>query len=461
MLEEENIVKLPIEFTKKMEKLLGSDFDNYMKSYEESNYVGIRINTLKISPEEFEKISPFELQRIPWTTNGYYVQGDAQPAKHPYYYAGLYYIQEPSAMTPAAALPVEEGDYVLDMCAAPGGKSTELAAKLKGTGVLVSNDISSTRARALVKNLSLFGAKNALVTCENPGKLSNYFPEYFDKILVDAPCSGEGMFRKDPSLIKSWEELGVEHFVTIQKEIILEAAKMLKPGGIMVYSTCTFSPEENEGAIMHLLEHFKEFRILDMNLYDGFDHGHPEWVENGTSDLNKCVRIWPHKVAGEGHFVALLQKGEPQPEKKKVKKMDTIKISEEATEFLKQITDKRYRKNLQMVGESLFSLPDGLGKLDGLYVLRSGVYLGDIKKNRFEPGQALALVLSKDEFPCCIDLNVEDERVIRYLKGETIEVEDTKGKGYHLVCVDGYPLGFGKLSKGTLKNKYLPGWRWL
>lgn len=444
-----------------MKQLLQADYEAYEKSYEDPHYVGLRVNTLKISTEEFEKISPFALTKVPWTSNGYYVEGTEQPAKHPYYYAGLYYIQEPSAMTPAEVLPIEKGDYVLDLCAAPGGKTTALAAKLDGTGVLVTNDISNSRAKALLKNVELFGVRDALVTSEPPEKLCRYFEEYFDKILVDAPCSGEGMFRKDPSLIKTWEEQGVSYFDNIQKEIILQAATMLKPGGLMVYSTCTFSPEENEGTIKHLLETFPEFRVLPIPMCEGFDHGHPEWV-SGEDSLKHCVRLWPHKIKGEGHFVALLQKGETKQDRKKKKSAkEQMKISEEAGVFLKQLTCKSFRKNHQLVQEGLYSLPEGLPDVKGLRILRSGMYLGEMKKNRFEPSQALAMALRKDEFPYIIDLPLKDERVIRYLKGETIEVSDLKSSGYHLVCVDGYPLGFGKLSKGTLKNKYQPGWRWL
>ncbi|MDO5520504.1 MAG: RsmB/NOP family class I SAM-dependent RNA methyltransferase, partial [bacterium] len=277
---------LPSTYTDRMKELLSmEEYEAYIKSFDKPHHAGLRVNTLKISVEEFMNISPFELKRVPWTTNGFYYDKSEQPAKHPYYYAGLYYIQEPSAMTPAALLPIEEGDRVLDLCAAPGGKSTELAAKLNGTGVLVTNDISNSRAKALLKNIELQGVRNAIVTSEPPEKLGRYFEGYFDKILVDAPCSGEGMFRKDNALIKSWEEYGVEYFSKIQKEIIVEAAKMLRPGGLMVYSTCTFSPEENELTIEHLKKEFPEFKVLDVERAEGFDHGHPEWIGSEDKEL--------------------------------------------------------------------------------------------------------------------------------------------------------------------------------
>lgn len=454
-------IKLPSEYEDKMKQLLGEEYREYEESFSQPHYAGLRVNTLKITTEEFMKISPFSLSPVPWTTNGFYYDPKEQPAKHPYYFAGLYYIQEPSAMTPAALLPVEEGDRVLDLCAAPGGKTTELAAKLNGTGVLVTNDISASRAKALLKNVEVFGVRNALVTNEAPEKLSAFFEGYFDKILIDAPCSGEGMFRKDPTMIKSYEETGVPYYSKIQKEIIVQAATMLRPGGKMLYSTCTFSPEENEATIQYLIEQFPEFKVLEVPMSPGFESGRPDWIPNGDPSLKNCVHLWPHKIKGEGHFVALLQKGEVEERKKVKSDRKSDKISEEALDFLKQLEVKAFRKNHKLLDERLFSLPDGLGNIAGLRMLRSGMYLGDIKKKRFEPSQALAMALKKEEFDQVIDLNLEDERVIRYLKGETIEVEDRKACGYHLVCVEGYPLGFGKLAKGTLKNKYQAGWRWL
>lgn len=198
------MIKLPEKFENKMKELLQDEYDNYLQCYDEPRYYGLRVNTNKISVEDFLKIAPWSLTPVPWIPNGFYYDGDKiQPSKHPYYFAGLYYLQEPSAMTPASRIPVEPGERVLDVCAAPGGKATELGAKLKGEGVLIANDISNSRARGLLKNLELFGIGNMMVISEEPGKLVEYFPEYFDKILIDAPCSGEGMFRKDKKMVKA------------------------------------------------------------------------------------------------------------------------------------------------------------------------------------------------------------------------------------------------------------------
>ncbi len=457
---------LPVRFTEKMKKLLGAEYEDYIKCYDESRLYGLRVNTKKISVDEFVKICPFEIRPIPWIENGFYYDGDkVQAAKHPYYFAGLYYLQEPSAITPASRLPIEPGDKVLDVCAAPGGKATELGAKLQGEGVLVANDISNSRAKGLLKNIEVFGIGNVLVLSEEPGKLMEYFPEYFDKILIDAPCSGEGMFRKDKKMVKAWEEHGPEFFAKLQRSIVTQAARMLKPGGMMLYSTCTFDPEENEGTIEYLMEQYPEFQIVDMEEYEGFACGKPEVTESNNPDFKKTVRIWPHRMHGEGHYLALLRKGEKTDEiANKSIKSRAKKVPEEILEFFQDIDWKMNWSRLELYSEKVYYMPEDIPNVKGIRFLRTGLYLGDYKKNRFEPSQSLAMCLKREEYRHTVNLSAEDERVIRYLKGETLEVSDlvlSKEKGWQLVLVDGYPLGWGKLANGTLKNKYLPGWRWM
>lgn len=375
-------------------------------------------------------------------------------------------------MTPANRLPIEPGDKVFDVCAAPGGKATELGAKLGDTGVLVANDISNSRAKGLLKNIELFGIGNVLVLSEEPGKIESYFEGYFDKILIDAPCSGEGMFRKDKKMVKAWEEHGPEFFAKIQRSIVTQAARMLKPGGMMLYSTCTFDPEENEGTIEYLLEQYPEFRICDIVPYEGFCPGIPEASEGKREELKKTVRMFPHKLHGEGHYVALLQKGDPeekeQPSQKRGKadrnpKTGVKKIPEELEAFFENVSWKLEKNRLEIHGECVYYMPEDLPDVRGIRFLRTGLLLGELKKNRFEPSQAFAMHLKKEAYRHCICLPAEDERVVKYLKGETLDVEDLvsmKEKGWYLICVDDYPLGWGKLSAGTVKNKYLPGWRW-
>lgn len=461
-------IDLPIAFEKKMKELLGDDFENYLASFERDAYQGLRINTAKISVDSFLEISPFSLSQVDWCKNGFYYDKQEKPAKHPYYYAGLYYIQEPSAMTTASLLPIEEGDIVLDLCAAPGGKSTELAAKLNGSGLLVTNDISHSRAKALLKNIEIFGVGNVLVTSEPPNILAYRFPCFFDKILIDAPCSGEGMFRKQNNMMKAWESNGVDLFVGLQRSILKEAITMLKPGGMIIYSTCTFSKEENEQSIEYLLSLDDSLKLVELPLFEGFDEGHPEWGNQNIEDLKKCRRLWPHRVNGEGHFVAMVKKMTDDEEISRCVSsycFSNKKLSMEARQFIENIDYPFDLKRIDVQNERVFYIPKQMPDVKGLRLLRCGLYMGDMKKNRFEPSQSLAMFLKKEQFRNVLDLSVQDERIIKYLKGETIllspEEEESVEDGICLICVDGFSLGFGKLNHGTMKNKYLPGWRYL
>jgi NOL1/NOP2/sun family putative RNA methylase len=461
-------MNLPIEFEKKMQTLLKEDYSSYLACFEEPRHYGLRVNTNKISVEDFLKLAPWPLEPIPWIENGFYYDGETYaPARHPYYFAGLYYLQEPSAMTPANRLPVSPGERVLDVCAAPGGKATELGAKLQGEGLLIANDISNSRAKGLLKNLELFGISNLLVMSEEPGKLVSSFPEFFDKILIDAPCSGEGMFRKEKKMVKAWEEHGPEFFSKIQRSILAQAAQMLRPGGMLLYSTCTFDPSENEQMIAEFLTQHPEFSLEEMKHYEGFTAGFPEVTEPVMPEIAKTMRIFPHKMRGEGHYLALMKKksiGGQSVANKALKTRRPVELPEEFRSFWEQVDWSLDVSRLEMQGERLYYMPDGLPQMKKLRFLRSGLLLGECKKNRFEPSQALAMALRMEQYAQSLNLSVTDERVIRYLKGETLDVEDLLSEsatGWYLVCVDGYPLGFGKVSRQLLKNKYLPGWRWM
>ena len=488
-------MQLPEEFLREMKELLGGEYEDWLKSFEETKgFRGLRINRLKAEPADFSEQAPFSLRPVPWTENGYYIEGEERASRHPWYAAGRYYLQEPSAMTPAACLPVEEGDRVLDLCAAPGGKATELAAKLQGTGILVANDISNSRAKGLLKNLELFGAGNILVTSETPERLCLYFEGWFDKILVDAPCSGEGMFRKEPAMVRDWQEKGPSFYAPIQKEILLQAARLLRPGGLLLYSTCTFSVRENEESVLTLLRREPGFEVLPLPVPGdelGFAPGRPDLVKEPLSTeehegLRRAVRLYPHRLSGEGHFTALLRKKENKEGALKEEHQSLAgkersfgepkTLPSEWEEFSKgfrfpgKAKDNEreklfHRERLRLYEGRLYALPEALTarNIRGLRFLRTGLYLGEVLKKRFEPSPALAMYLRKDEWGLCVDLDGEDERVIRYLKGETLDVEDLtedRAKGWCLVCVDGSPLGWGKLSNGSLKNKYYPGWRW-
>ncbi len=440
------MIDFPEKFLAEMKELLGDEYETFLKSYDKPLLGGIRANTLKISPEELNVLLGGGLKPVPWNPSGFYAQTDKSYARSPYYYAGLYYIQEPSAMLPAALLPVEPGDKVLDMCAAPGGKSTALGAALKGTGLLISNDVSASRAKALLKNIELFGIRNAAVTSEYASKLETRFPEFFDKILIDAPCSGEGMFKKKSGMTANWEEYGPESYNVIQREIILNGARMLKKGGMMVYSTCTFSRLEDEETIEYLLNNYPEFRVIGMR------------------------RIWPHKEDGEGHFACLLQKGEADGSIKAgsekhdhtaLKNKNKAKLLAPFYDFLKEtgVSIGFDEARLVLNNDHLNYLPEGCPELNGIRVLRCGWYLGNIKNGRFEPSGAFAMGLRPDEIANKISVPSSDPRTRKYLKCETIETDAGVKDGKYLIMADDYPLGWGIVRNGNVKNKYPAGWR--
>lgn len=462
-------MELPVAFEISMKEMLGADYENYLASFSRDSLRGIRVNTSKVAPDRFLELSPYCLKQVPWCKNGFYYEKKDIPAKHPYYFAGLYYIQEPSAMVTANFLPIEKGDVVLDLCAAPGGKSTELAAKLEGTGLLVSNDVSYSRAKALLKNIEMFGAGNVLVTSEQPHVLAKRFPAFFDKILIDAPCSGEGMFRRQASMIKAWGQDKPGQYQELQRSILKEAVTMLKPGGMLIYSTCTFSKEEDEQSVEYLLSLDNSLHLQELPMIDGFDRGHPKWGLTDCEELTKCRRLWPHRVEGEGHFVALLQKDREErlqtPETESHFNFSKNKLTKEAAEFIQSVRYPFAPERIDVQNDRVYYIPEKMPDVSGLRLLRCGLYMGDIKKNRFEPSQSFAMFLKADEFPNVFDMPVSDGRVIKYLKGETILLSPEEtcrcSDGICLICVDGFSLGFGKLSKGTMKNKYLPGWRWM
>lgn len=459
--------ELPQPFLNEMNHLLGSDCASYLESFDRPWNRGLRVNERKLSSEAFvslaERTCRQTLEAVPWISNGFYYDSQWTASKDPYYYAGLYYLQEPSAMTPASRLPIAPGDAVLDLCAAPGGKSTELGVRLKGQGILFANDISSSRAKALLKNLELFGIPNVCVTSETPEKLAECLPEFFDKILVDAPCSGEGMFRKEPEMVKDWMERGPQYYAPIQQTILRQAVRLLKPGGYLLYSTCTFSRLEDEENVIALLEEYPEMELVPLERFDGAADGF---------GLSGVLRLFPHKLRGEGHFLALLKKragSERENAGKREKRVDTGGRAQKADrrfgdfeEFLSQMSLELSPSRIRRIQDGIYYLPEQFPEGARLRYLRTGLLLGELKKERFEPGQPLAMALKPEEFCRVIRFSHNDPRVIRYLKGETIILTESEnvGKGWRLICVEDFPLGWAKASGTTLKNKYYPGWRY-
>jgi len=458
---EVNKLNLPQTFQEKMKNLLQEEYDAFIRSYEEEKNQGLRINTLKISIDEFLQMNPFTTEKIPWVKEGYFYPGNERPGKHPYHEAGLYYIQEPSAMAVGEFVDPKPGEIILDLCAAPGGKTTHLASKMDGEGLLVSNEIHPQRAKILSQNVERMGIKNAIVTNETPERLAARFRGFFDRILVDAPCSGEGMFRKDEEARLHWSPENVALCASRQDGILDHAQSMLKPGGRLVYSTCTFSPEENEGTISRFLEKYPHFEIEQVEVYEGFNHGRADWVENAAPNIERTIRIWPHRVKGEGHYIAVLKKndGEEPPRFKYAKQKLDPKMLKAYQQFAGETLNISPSGYFIAFNDQLYVLPKEVPSLEKLKVLRPGLHLGTFKKNRFEPSHALALALSKEEAKNVMDLSAGSDEIIAYLKGEVLQANGSKG--WHLITVDGYSIGWGKLAGNMMKNHYPKGLRWM
>lgn len=443
--------RLPAAFLEEMQELLGEDYPDYLRSIEEVPLSGLRVNTLKASPEDVAARFGLE-ERVPWTPNGFYLSADQGYTRDPWYFAGLYYMQEPSAMSSAALLGTLPGERVLDMCAAPGGKTTQIGADLKGEGLLVANDLSASRAKALLKNIELMGIGNALVTVEDSDRLVREFPLYFDRILVDAPCSGEGMFRKHPAVIRAWLEHGKDFYCEVQQKLLCDAAEMLKPGGTLLYSTCTYNRHEDEDQIAAFLAAHPDFSLDPVPEIPGF---------TDSVLLPGCVRLFPHKAKAEGHFVARMKKNAdagPVREPAAGRKKKAEGYPGDLGDFLKKTSFRPDPSRIVTDNDYVSLLPE-IPSLPRLRYLRTGLLLGQMKNGRFRPSQALAMFLRKDQWQDPVDLPHESPDVVRYLKGETIEADRDNAKGFRLVCVDGYPLGFVKQDRSRLKNMYLPGWR--
>lgn len=452
---------LPVAFCQRMQGLLAGEFAAFYQSYTEPRTYGLRVNTLKITPAELVNLVPFALTPVPWTADGFYCGEGERPGKHPYHAAGLYYIQEPSAMAAAPLLAPRPGDVVLDLAAAPGGKATHLAALMQGQGLLVANEVHPSRAKILSENIERLGIKNCLVTNETPQRLAERLPAFFDRILVDAPCSGEGMFRKDAQACQEWSADAPRRCAARQREILAEAVKMLKGGGWLLYSTCTFAPEENEEIIAWLLVTYPELMIEPLPNDYGFMPAVPAWG-GGCADLTGAVRLWPHKLRGEGHFIALLRKrGESEEGYTRTVRPNDKRRDPHLKDYLAfchQFLTTVPEGDLRLFGDQLYLVPPGAPPLAGLKVLRPGWHLGWLAKNRFEPAHALAIALNAKDARLTADFSAASDEVWRYLRGE--ELPRQGEKGWTLVTVDGYPLGWGKQVADSLKNHYPKGLRW-
>jgi len=480
---------LPAEFAVRMKQMLGNEYEEFEACYDREKYRALRFNSLKGEVSAFLGQIPFSLISVPWSKYGYYYDVQDTPGKHPYHEAGVYYIQEPSAQIPAALLEANPGERVLDLCSAPGGKATQIAASMKGEGLLICNEYVPSRAKILSENMERMGIRNSLVINETPQKLSSVFAGYFHRIMVDAPCSGEGMFRKNEEAYTEWSLENVQMCAQRQDEILEAAARMLLPGGRIVYSTCTFAPLENECVIARFLQANPDFCVKEIvvtqematdysNISEmGIETGNPKWAEDemGPLDINikeqlkKTIRLFPHKIKGEGHFAAVLEKKGTLPDfsqkalsQNGVEKTLSIKDCKEYEAFLKTEikADWLYQASkgsYLRFGDQLYQIPEQMPGLKGLKVLRPGLHLGTVLKNRFEPSHALALALRKEEVVHTWNLDGNSAEAVSYLKGGTFPAEGEKG--WYLITVDGYSIGWGKLAGGIMKNHYPKGLR--
>ncbi|MBD5086857.1 MAG: RNA methyltransferase [Clostridiales bacterium] len=446
------MLDLPKDFSARMKSMLGDEFEEFAKSFDKEKFQALRINTLKTDGEVVK--NAFSLRPVPWCRQGYYFNGEERPGKSVLHEGGAYYIQEPSAMAVAENLDVQEGEIILDLCAAPGGKSTQIACLLGENGLLISNEIIPSRAKILSQNIERLGIKNCIVTNESPKSLAERFVGIFDRILVDAPCSGEGMFRKNQLAIDEWSEGNVRLCKARQLDILDDAIKMLKPGGRIVYSTCTFSKEENEEVVDEFLSKYPDFEVLQSK-YE-FCHGFS--IEGGAHNdmLAKTNRIFPHKFDGEGHFFAILQRSGQADAVKYSLQSSKISQSQVKTysEWQKENLSTNFVADLAF-GDNLYAMPKGTPRLDRLKVERAGLHLGIVVKNRFEPSHSLALALKPSEAKRVINLTEED--AIKYIGGQTLICDGEKG--WALAVYEGITLGWCKCDGSYAKNHYPKGLR--
>ena len=463
---------LPLAFMARMAVLLDEEFPQFLACVNQTPAAGLRVNTLKLPVDAFRALSPWALTPVAWCPQGFLLERKVNAGTHAFHDMGLYYVQDPSAMAVGALAAAQPGERVLDLCAAPGGKSTHLACLLAGQGVLVSNDVERSRAEVLRYNLERWGATNAVVLNETPERLAARWPGAFDCVVVDAPCSGEGMFRKNTEARFYWSDAHVAGCAWRQNEILQAAAALVRPGGRLVYATCTFSPEEDEGALWRFLMQQRDFELVQPPVYEGFAPGRPEWadwpandpeqvfVDEAKAQLRRAVRLWPHLSPGEGHFVAVMRRGgeaapaawaSPAPARLAASDRQALEA------FWQPLIDRPLPDTLLLrprdadVVEMLAPTP-GAPDTAGLRALASGWRLGVLRKGRFEPSHALAMALRSHEVQHRLDEAVGSEAITRYLRGETLPISGPDG--WLLLTLAGFPVGWGKRSRDVVKNHY-------
>lgn len=449
---------LPERFVARMRTLLGAEAEALLDALAHPADVGLRVNTLKLTPPDFAELSGWPLAPLPWAPQGFVLgDGALRPGAHPYHAAGLYYLQEPSAMSVAEVLGAKPGERVIDLAAAPGGKTTQLAALMHNRGLLIANDTSASRARAIVENLERLGVSNAIVTSGEVAVLAARWPGLFDRVLLDAPCSGEGMFRKSAEARAMWSEANIARCAQRQAQLLTEAAKLVRSGGVLVYSTCTFALEENEARIAAFLEAHPEFALEPITL----PGARPGFSLAGSAiDTTRTVRLWPHLVPGEGHFIARLKRLDGE-----AGRLTPMRYPSPAATVKRQWMELASELGipstgeLTQLGQQLYAVPEGVPELRGLKVLRNGLWLATAHKQHLTPSHSLALATPPARARAMnhLALPLQDARLARYLAGEVLEAPGPRG--YVLITLAGYPLGWGKRAHGVINNLYPKGLR--
>ncbi|MBC7259120.1 MAG: RsmF rRNA methyltransferase first C-terminal domain-containing protein [Chloroflexi bacterium] len=448
---------IPAAFLERMQALLGAEFAEFRDALDDPSPIGLRINLLKITPQAFQALTRWRLDPVPWCSAGYYLQeADVRAGKHPYHWAGLYYLQEPSAMAAVEALSPQPGERILDLCAAPGGKATQIAARLQGRGLLVANDPVRSRAGILAENLARFGARNTVVASDAPERLAAALPGFFDRVLADAPCSEEGMFRRSAQARLAWSPKTVAGCARRQLLILNRAAEMVAGGGILVYSTCTFSPEENEDVVARFLLAHPNYELIPAHLPGVAERGRREWCslpEGCRLPLEHAARLWPHRVRGDGHFIALMRRtDEPGPPPRRAAAREDPAAARAFRDFTAEALAQDLPGTVIRDGHRVFLVADGMPAPVGLRALWPGWHVGLLRESRLVPSHALALGLAMSDARRRLSLPPDGEDTARYLRGEPLIAAGEPG--WVLVGAGEFPLGWGFRVGDTVKNHY-------
>ncbi|HEX6070151.1 MAG TPA: RsmB/NOP family class I SAM-dependent RNA methyltransferase, partial [Longimicrobiaceae bacterium] len=421
------------------------------------------VNTLRIAPEHFRRITPFPFEPAPYPPESFLLGEEARAGAHPYHAAGLYYLQDPGAMVVGALPELSRAPRVLDLAAAPGGKATHLAARMAGAGILVANDVHAGRAWELAGNLERFGARNAIVTSEAPERLADRWGGWFDLVVVDAPCSGESMFHKSEVAVREWSPSAVRGCARRQGELLRDAVRLVRPGGMLLYSTCTFAPEEDEEVLARLLADVRGVEMAALPPVDGGEAARPEWAgDSADPSIARAMRLWPHRFPGAGHFVAALRRADgessplPQTDDLPAASGAALALFEEFAAAHLAATPAAEAR-IVAAGDDLYAVPAGAPPLAEVRALRPGWWLGSARKGRFEPSHSLAMAITPAEAARSLSFPADGREVAAFLRGESLRIDGESG--WVLVCVEGFPIGWGKRSGGIVKNHYPRGLR--